>query len=59
VLTLNDTGRDDWLIVNPKARGYFRTIYDDRNWDLITEQLLKDHTVISNKFHGGVSSSNP
>uniref|UniRef100_A0A914WWA9 glutamyl aminopeptidase n=1 Tax=Plectus sambesii TaxID=2011161 RepID=A0A914WWA9_9BILA len=45
LLELNGTGSDDWLIVNPKARAYFRTLYDDRNWDLITEQLLKDHTV--------------
>ncbi|CAL8096507.1 unnamed protein product [Orchesella dallaii] len=44
-LTLDST--NEWVIINPDARGFYRVIYDDQLTRLIQEQLLKDHNVIS------------
>lgn len=39
---------DDWLIFNRQQTGYYRVLYDDKNYDLITEELNNgDH----NKIH--------
>ncbi|ODM93469.1 Thyrotropin-releasing hormone-degrading ectoenzyme, partial [Orchesella cincta] len=44
-LTIDST--NEWIIINPDARGFYRVIYDDHLTGLIQEQLLKDHEVIS------------
>lgn len=38
--------KDDWLIANLRQIGYYRVTYDERNWDLLVNQLLTDHTKI-------------
>uniref|UniRef100_A0A6A7FYW6 Aminopeptidase n=1 Tax=Hirondellea gigas TaxID=1518452 RepID=A0A6A7FYW6_9CRUS len=37
--------RDKWAIFNLQQTGYFRVNYDSANWELLIEQLLRDHTV--------------
>lgn len=34
-----------WILTNPDAGGYYRTLYDDLLADRILEQLIKNHTV--------------
>ncbi|VDP43737.1 unnamed protein product, partial [Soboliphyme baturini] len=36
---------DGWLLVNFEARSLCRVNYDERNWKLLYEQLMMDHTV--------------
>ncbi|KAB7497104.1 Aminopeptidase N [Armadillidium nasatum] len=38
--------KDGWVIFNNKQTGVYRVNYDDRNWEMIIDQLLIDHTVI-------------
>ncbi|XP_063609327.1 LOW QUALITY PROTEIN: aminopeptidase N-like [Penaeus indicus] len=45
VLSLPPT--DQWVIFNLQQTGYYRVNYDDHNWNLIIQQLKKDHRVIS------------
>lgn len=37
---------DEWVIVNLQEVGFYRVTYDDRNWELLVNQLLTDHTKI-------------
>lgn len=39
-------GTDTWVLVNLESTGYFRVNYDRYNWDLLAEQLVRNHTVI-------------
>lgn len=39
-------GNNTWVLVNPQAGNYYRVNYDRRNWDLLAEQLMRNHTVI-------------
>ena len=34
-----------WVLVNLELNSYYRVNYDRTNWDLISEQLLRDYTV--------------
>ncbi|XP_037798461.1 aminopeptidase N-like [Penaeus monodon] len=38
--------KDQWVIFNLQETGYYRVNYDDHNWNLIIQQLKKDHRVI-------------
>ncbi|XP_063593106.1 aminopeptidase N-like [Penaeus indicus] len=38
--------KDQWVIFNLQQTGYYRVNYDDHNWNLIIQQLKKDHQVI-------------
>ncbi|ROT77107.1 putative aminopeptidase N [Penaeus vannamei] len=37
---------DQWVVFNLQQTGYYRVNYDDHNWNLIIQQLKKDHQVI-------------
>ena len=37
---------DEWIIVNLQETGYYRVTYDEKNWNLLVNQLLADHTAI-------------
>ncbi|XP_057367851.1 thyrotropin-releasing hormone-degrading ectoenzyme-like [Daphnia carinata] len=39
-------GNNTWVLVNPQVGNYYRVNYDRRNWDLLAEQLMRNHTVI-------------
>ena len=38
-------GSSSWVLVNLELNSYYRVNYDRTNWDLISEQLLRDYTV--------------
>jgi aminopeptidase N len=42
------TGEEEntWILLNGEFSGYTRVLYDDRNWRLISRQLVLNHTVI-------------
>lgn len=37
---------DSWVLVNLESSGYYRVNYDRRNWELLSQQLLRNHSVI-------------
>lgn len=39
----------DWLLVNVNQTGFYRVNYDVKNWEILTQQLLSDHTVFDPK----------
>ncbi|XP_021959607.1 endoplasmic reticulum aminopeptidase 2 isoform X2 [Folsomia candida] len=47
-----DVATDEWIVVNPDARSYFRTIYCSHFIALLITQLGVDHTVISSNTRG-------
>ncbi|XP_075230577.1 aminopeptidase N-like [Lycorma delicatula] len=47
-LTLhNKVSYGDWIIFNNKATGLYRVTYDPYNWNLIENQLKKNHSYIN------------
>ncbi|XP_077977799.1 aminopeptidase N-like [Glandiceps talaboti] len=46
-LTLTGVGQDEWVVFNINQAFYYRVNYDEKNWDLIINQLNTDHTVIT------------
>ncbi|XP_022081856.1 aminopeptidase Ey-like isoform X2 [Acanthaster planci] len=46
-LSRSDIGPDQWIVANSKRTGFFRTNYDETNWNMIIKQLLENHEVIS------------
>lgn len=38
---------NDWVLLNVNQVGYYRVNYDKHNWNLIIEQLIKDHNKFS------------
>lgn len=41
-----DITENEWLIANLQEIGYYRVNYDERNWNLIIDQLIEDPSVI-------------
>ncbi|XP_069957724.1 aminopeptidase N isoform X2 [Cherax quadricarinatus] len=39
--------KDHWVIFNLQETGFYRVNYDNHNWNLLIQQLLTDHTVIT------------
>ncbi|KAL1422180.1 hypothetical protein MTO96_022392 [Rhipicephalus appendiculatus] len=45
-----------WLLLNLKAKGFYRVNYDKRNWMMLIEQLKKDHTAIPHQNRAQILS---
>lgn len=45
VLTGLPTNLNDWVIVNPKQRFFYRVLYDEYSHAAIVSQLVADHTM--------------
>ncbi|CAH8474337.1 unnamed protein product [Schistosoma curassoni] len=41
-----DVAENSWYLFNIKQAGFYRVHYADNNWELLTEQLYKDHRAI-------------
>ena len=41
----NKLEKNDFVLANLDAHGFYRINYDDKNWNLISKQLLKDVKV--------------
>lgn len=50
-ITISNTifSADDWLLVNINQTGFYRVNYDLKNWEMLTQQLLTDHTIFDSK----------
>lgn len=42
------TSANDWLIINKQESGYYRVLYDQRNYQLLSEALYNDIDAIHN-----------
>lgn len=42
IVSLGGLTADQWLLVNDKAEGYYRVVYDDTNMNLLIQQLKTD-----------------
>lgn len=46
-ITVNSLGADDYLLINKRAAGYYRVMYDERNYRLISDAILRNRS----QFH--------
>ena len=47
LISISDVaGANEWLVMNIQEVGYFKVNYDKKNWEMLINQLQKDHTVI-------------
>ncbi len=46
-ITVNDLGANDYLLINKRAAGYYRVMYDERNYRLISDAIIRN----SSQFH--------
>lgn len=45
-MSINLTSESSWYLANIKQIGFFRVNYDEKNWQLLIEQLKNDHLKI-------------
>ena len=43
---ISPVAADRWILANFEFGGYFRVNYDDENWELLADQLMRNHTAI-------------
>ncbi len=46
--------QNDWHIVNVKHAGFYRVNYDEVNWNLLTTQLKKNHSLIDSTSRAAI-----
>lgn len=44
-ITVDSLDADDYLLMNKRAAGYYRTMYDERNYRLISDAIIRDSTL--------------
>lgn len=49
IISNHSIAPEDWLLVNVNQTGFYRVNYDTKNWEMLTQQLLKDHAVFDPK----------
>lgn len=45
---VDSLNENDWLIVNKQASGYYRVLYDERNYRLLSDALVRNISVFHN-----------
>lgn len=45
---------NDWILANPNLLGFFRTNYDQQNWQMIIQQLKTNHSIFSTVERAGL-----
>jgi len=41
------SSNSEWIVVNAEMTAYFRVQYDEHNYRLLSEQLIRNHSVFS------------
>ncbi len=44
-IIVDSLGANDYLLINKRAAGYYRTMYDERNYRLISDAILQDESL--------------
>ncbi|KAG4070271.1 hypothetical protein HA402_009834 [Bradysia odoriphaga] len=44
-ITVDSLGTDDYLLINKRAAGYYRIMYDERNFRLISDAILRNGSL--------------
>lgn len=44
-ITVDSLGADDYLLINKRAAGYYRILYDERNYRLISDAILRNSSL--------------
>lgn len=44
-ITVNSLGADDYLLINKQAAGYYRVLYDERNYRLISDAIIRNASL--------------
>ncbi|XP_037026046.1 aminopeptidase N-like [Bradysia coprophila] len=44
-IIIDSLDADDYLVMNKRASGYYRVIYDERNYRLISDAIIKNHSL--------------
>lgn len=44
-ITVDSLGADDYLLINKQAAGYYRVMYDERNFRLISDAILRNGSL--------------
>lgn len=44
-ITVDSLGADDYLLINKQAAGYYRVLYDERNYRLISDAIIRNSSL--------------
>lgn len=44
-ISVNNLGADDYLLINKQAGYYYRTLYDERNYRLLSEAIIRNSSL--------------
>lgn len=44
-ITVDNLGADDYLLINKQSAGYYRVLYDERNYKLISDAVIRNSSL--------------